>query len=174
MQLAVVNQNVFLLRQALDLMRQVDERLYAGAATDGSSAGIGPHLRHCLDFYRCFETGLQQGRIDYDERRRLPELETRPGVAILELERTIAMLEQLPREDQAVEVRADVGPGEDPEEAWCKSSLLRELRFLVSHTVHHYALIAMVLRGHGIEPGKEFGVAPSTLAYWSETAECAR
>ena len=85
------------------------------------------------------------------------------------------MLEQLQsREDQLIEVRADVGTGEDPEKAWCGSTVARELRFLVSHTVHHYALIAMVLRGHGLDPGEEFGVAPSTLAYWSETAECAR
>ena len=41
----------------------------------------------------------------------------------------------------------------------------RELLFLISHTVHHFALIAFMLRSFGIEPGDKFGVAPSTLRY---------
>lgn len=28
------------------------------------------------------------------------------------------------------------------------------------------ALVAMILRQHGFEPGRQFGVAPSTLAHW--------
>ena len=43
---------------------------------------------------------------------------------------------------------------------WCASSVLRELDFLQSHTVHHYSLVAMLLRLHEIDPGEEFGVAP--------------
>jgi hypothetical protein len=48
---------------------------------------------------------------------------------------------------------------------WCRSSVSRELQFLLSHTVHHYALIAMTLRAAGVELDEELGVAPSTLAY---------
>jgi hypothetical protein len=55
---------------------------------------------------------------------------------------------------------------------WGRSSAERELQFLLSHTVHHYALIALMLRTQGYEPGAEFGVAPSTLAYWKEAAAC--
>ena len=47
---------------------------------------------------------------------------------------------------------------------WSRSSLLRELQFALSHTVHHYAIIARQLRERGAEPGADFGVAPSTLA----------
>jgi len=57
---------------------------------------------------------------------------------------------------------------------WCTSSVLRELDFLQSHTVHHYSLIAMLLRLHEIDPGEDFGVAPSTLKYWKEEAACAQ
>jgi uncharacterized damage-inducible protein DinB len=41
----------------------------------------------------------------------------------------------------------------------------RELQFLASHTLHHYALIAALLRLQGVEPGEEFGVAPGTLEH---------
>jgi hypothetical protein len=56
----------------------------------------------------------------------------------------------------------------------CASTVARELQFLLSHTVHHYALIALILRLQGFEPGEEFGVAPSTLAHWRREVVCAR
>ena len=50
---------------------------------------------------------------------------------------------------------------------WADSSVERELQVLLSHTVHHYALIAVALRLHGHPVDEEFGVAPSTLRYWA-------
>jgi hypothetical protein len=41
----------------------------------------------------------------------------------------------------------------------------RELQFLQSHTVHHYAVIHLMLLQQGIRPDPEFGVAPSTLRH---------
>jgi hypothetical protein len=49
---------------------------------------------------------------------------------------------------------------------WAVTSLERELQFLLSHTVHHFALVALLLRAQGFEVSADFGVAPSTLAYW--------
>ena len=51
---------------------------------------------------------------------------------------------------------------------WVWSSGLRELDFLQSHTIHHFALIAYKLEALGIEVEDNFGVAPSTLKYWKE------
>jgi hypothetical protein len=31
--------------------------------------------------------------------------------------------------------------------------------------MHHFALMAVTLRMHGVETGADFGVAPSTLRY---------
>ncbi len=59
------------------------------------------------------------------------------------------------------------------ESSWATSSVERELQFLRSHTVHHFALIAVILRLSGLEPGEEFGVAPSTLRYRKENGVCA-
>jgi hypothetical protein len=57
---------------------------------------------------------------------------------------------------------------------WSATSVTRELQFLASHTVHHYAVIAAMLRPQGVEPGNDFGVAPSTLEYERGHAACAR
>ena len=59
------------------------------------------------------------------------------------------------------------------EQQWSRSTLRRELQFLLSHTIHHFALIGLLLSFHGVEPGEEFGVAPSTLKHWRSQAECA-
>ena len=50
---------------------------------------------------------------------------------------------------------------------WCASSIERELEFLQSHTIHHYALIGFKLRAFGFDLPVEFGVAPSTLRFWN-------
>src|SRR5437588_542470 len=59
-------------------------------------------------------------------------------------------------------------------DCFMESSISRELQALSSHTVHHFALIAMTLRMHGVETDADFGMAPSTLRYLaSKTAEAA-
>ena len=58
-------------------------------------------------------------------------------------------------------------------EQFMESSISRELQVLSSHTIHHFALIAMTLRLHGIEMDPDFGMAPSTLRYLATVAEAA-
>ena len=50
-------------------------------------------------------------------------------------------------------------------DTYLTSSLARELQTLASHTIHHYALIAMAVRAFGVEVDANFGMAPSTLRY---------
>ena len=45
------------------------------------------------------------------------------------------------------------------------SSIGREMQALASHTVHHFALIAMTLQALGFHLDRDFGMAPSTLRY---------
>lgn len=70
-------------------------------------------------------------------------------------------------------VRSEGVYGEESQRGWVLSTLERELQFLASHTVHHYALIALTLRAQGVTVGTDFGMAPSTLRH-SERERCAR
>jgi hypothetical protein len=52
------------------------------------------------------------------------------------------------------------GPGGDEE--WRHSTLGRELQVVASHTVHHFALIALLLERLSVPVAAGFGVAAST------------
>ena len=43
------------------------------------------------------------------------------------------------------------------------STMARELAFVMSHTIHHQAIVALLLEQHGTGiPSERFGYAPST------------
>lgn len=159
----ILEQNLHFLRQGLELLDAVDAETYA--ATESGRASIGAHLRHCIDFYNCFLHGLETGRVDYDARCRDAAVETDRRAAARVLAEIVDRMAALGPADfgRVLEVKADTPEGAPF--AWSRSSLARELQFLTSHTVHHFALIALLMRQRGHDPGDEFGVAPSTLAY---------
>jgi len=170
MSLPVVEQNLHFLGQGAALLRRLDDDIYARPTSDRPrAAGVGPHFRHCLDFYRCFLRDLESGRIDYDSRDRQPELETSILAGLATVESIMADLDSI-NEEQAqreIMVQHDKFPGESLVTSWQRSTVARELRFLASHTVHHFALIAHLAREQGVEPGDDFGVAPATLEFWA-------
>jgi hypothetical protein len=163
--------SAFLL-QGAELSGELGAELFAEASPLTRGGGIGPHLRHVADFVRALLRDWEAGRVDYDRRERDLRLETDPLRARAELLRLATALRRLESvgAERELWVRSEaalVG------EAWQRSTLGRELGALISHTVHHYALIAVLLRAHGLEPKSEFGVAPSTLAHWQrEHAPC--
>lgn len=174
--LEAVEGNLLVLEQAVDVLRRMADATYAdGGAAPGISP-VGVHFRHVLDHYRAFLAGLDGGRIDYDARDRQVPLERDRDLAIATALGFIADLGRLPAELAArpIEVTVRSVASDDTSPDWSSSSIKRELQFLVSHTVHHYALIKELLRRAGFEAGDEFGVAPSTLAALRRDTACVR
>ncbi len=167
--------NIHYLAQALDLLEALDDEVYGKPYPPFFDNGIGAHLRHNLDHYRGFLDGLGTFRIDYDARERDPRIETDRALAVRQIHEVIESLRHLSEADTgaAVMVKMDSGDETQNGATWRSSSIGRELQFLVSHTVHHYALIGVLARLHGVEPGEEFGVAPSTLRYQQTQLACA-
>lgn len=159
-------------------MAAIDQGLELIEALRGSNGGDGggrvaPHFRHCIDFYDCFLRGAETGRIDYDARARSPELESELGSVALAFRRIreqLGAMGSLPPQTP-VEARADALEDDTP---WTSSTLGRELLFLLSHTIHHYALVDLLLREEGFEVPSDFGMAPSTLKHLERQPECAR
>ena len=165
------------LRQGAALIRRLDDDLFTRAPDKRFRGGVGGQFRHCIDFYECLLQGLAQGDlVDYAARTREHALETDRDYAAQCLDRLADRLAALDADilDRPLNVRSEPRVPGVPE--WCGSTLHRELQFLVSHTVHHYALIVALLGrlGHELEPRyADFGVAPSTLAHWREAGPLA-
>ncbi|HMV83091.1 MAG TPA: DinB family protein [Blastocatellia bacterium] len=167
----MTSSNIHLLEQGLALLAVIDDQPFAQAPKGIAQSGVGGHLRHCLDFYDSFLRGVGEGKIDYDCRERNVLIEKDRAAAATKIESIIRRLGELrtANGEQPLLVKLE---GEQAGEAaaWSHSSISRELQFLLSHTVHHYALMAMLLRVQGVELPPEFGVAPSTLKYWRAKA----
>ena len=136
--------------------------------SDGLSS-IGAHLRHILDRYHCVFAGLARRMIDYDSRQRDRTVELNKeaaAFAIASLQRRLHDLDVL-KDGGETSAELIIRESVDPRAAAIDvpSTLERELMGLVSHTVHHLAIIAMMLRQLGYQPGENFGKAASTIAF---------
>jgi uncharacterized damage-inducible protein DinB len=163
----LVQSNIQWLRQALRLLTVLTDENYCNSPAGFSPHRIGGHLRHILEFYECFLDGLSSGHIDYEARKRNPLIENSRTVAMESAAALIDRLQsdELPGVDWIVWVRMEDSDHQKLEDRFLTSSLARELQVLSSHTVHHFALIAMTLTALGIPVDPDFGVAPSTLRY---------
>jgi hypothetical protein len=153
--------NVALLRQGARLIAFLPKGAYAAPSRIAPGGGIGRHFRHVIDVYSCFLAGAPSGCVDYTRRERSPGIETDSQEALRAAERIVSRLVAPPtkRWKGSFRVRPEEGGSHD----WIPSSIARELEFLRTHTVHHFALVAILMRSAGLEPGDAFGVAPSTL-----------
>ncbi len=163
----IIRDNILFLRQGIDLLRQINDEIYVKAVAPYAASGVGKHIRHNLDHYEMFLAGLQTGYIDYDGRRRDPRIETDRHYATQKMLSIISRLEGLEaqRLDDPISVKMNEGDEVDDSSSRSQSTIRRELQFLLSHTVHHYALIAIILKIQGFGCREDFGVAPSTLKY---------
>jgi len=159
------------LAQGIRAVESLDARSYAASPEPLGPSGIGAHLRHCQDFLDRLLIGVESGEVNYAQRDRDARYEVDADYAVARLRETSARLGALAAVpvDRPLKVRSDSLPNDPP----LDSTLGRELEFVLSHTIHHYALIAMCMRHFGVVPEEEFGVAPSTLRYWRETGRCA-
>jgi hypothetical protein len=155
------------LRQALDLLGGIDDEAYLESPPALAPHKVSGHMRHMIEFYECFLEALDSCHVDYDSRRRDQTIEASRAVAMDRISALIDRLEFEPalRGDGAVFVRMEDASALDIAEPFLLSSVGRELQVLSSHTIHHFALIAMTLNAHGSTVAGDFGVAPSTLRF---------
>jgi hypothetical protein len=168
----LIADNIEALRQGLRLIERLNDRFYTQSNAGLSLSPVGGHFRHCIDFYHSFLAGVESGRINYDYRERDERIEQNRLFAAAKLKLIIESLNRLTgiKDRREIEVKLEGSSNDENGPDWSRSSLMRELQFLISHTIHHYSLIALALRVQGFEPGAEFGVAPSTLKHWGRKA----
>lgn len=173
---ALVDVNLRWLDQAAALVARLDDHIYSQSPAALPQHKAGAHLRHILDFYDAFCRGLDPegmgGHIDYSARRRDSLTAANRQVALVRLRhlRNAFAILRSTLADAIVFVRVEDADLGDNQDCWMTSSLARELQVLSSHTVHHFALIAVTLQAHGVEVDSNFGMAPSTLRFAARQA----
>lgn len=162
---ALLTRSITFLEQGAALAAVLPIENYQANAPGTQSGSVGAHLRHCIEFYRSLLAAVDSGDLDYDLRPRDNELESDPMQAALALHDLVRKLPKLATKDLSAMIRVRHDYDDDGEAAWAASTLARELNFLLSHTVHHYALIAAQLRQAGVMLPEGFGVSPATQRY---------
>ncbi len=151
-----------LLHQMSKMIERLDDIDYAMPAPGRTTGGIGGHVRHCLDHVSALLTGARTGLCPYDRRERGTDVETSRAAAIDAI--TDAMLGLLQLDTLTLESEVYVETQLDPYGAMVitRSSVCREIAFLVSHTIHHNAIVAQMMHARGLSVSPRFGLAPAT------------
>jgi hypothetical protein len=151
-----------LLAELEDLLLAVDPETYRARFAPGVSGSIGEHVRHCLDHVTALLSACQAATLSYDIRQRGTAVESEPFAAMRQIAECRRVLDSWRRRslDDPIRVSSLVSASGDTVIGW--STLGRELAFVLSHTIHHQAVIALLLAIRGLDVPDRFGYAPST------------
>lgn len=167
----LTNANLRVLYQLKTLALHLKDEGYTQSLDLLSGNSIGKHYRHIIEFYQCLLN--TQGVVNYDKRKRSLDLENNADFAIETINTIIAALENEPIVDDC-NYEADFSDN-GGENIKVKTSFAREMAYNIEHTVHHMAIIQIVVKHYfpqiTLEEG--FGVAASTLRYQHQTS-CAQ
>jgi uncharacterized damage-inducible protein DinB len=162
-----------LLQQLFDLVESLSHEEYTQKPVGVVESSIAGHLRHNLDHIEALLRGLRSSSLNYDHRERGTNIERDrfAGMeAILRLEQELRDFpwHQVPH---LLKLTTLVSPDSEP--ITTPTSPERELAFVVSHTIHHNAIIGIMAKLLGIELPAMFGYAPATIVH-QRSRTCAR
>lgn len=139
-----------------------DDETYTAARADGVSGSVGAHVRHTIDHVVALVDRRSGVAVDYDSRRRGTTIEVDRSAALDELERMARGLNGLSDADLLASIDLSSVVDVEGHRVAVRSTLGRELVFVMSHTIHHQAIIALLLASAGQTTPSRFGCAPST------------
>lgn len=149
---------IHFLQKALD---DISEEDYQRIAAPGFQSSVGAHYRHIIEHYQCFFFQEEkQETINYDMRKRNMSIELNICSARQSLSEILEKLKSFRCND-----KRELFVSDDHCDYLIRSSLSRELMFLIGHSEHHSAMIAAMLRIFGYSVDDQFGVANATLNF---------
>lgn len=159
------------------------------SASDYTKNPVGPvkssiasHTRHTLDHVEALLHAIELGVINYDHRERNTSIETDLPSAMAAVDDLLSRLNRAAKCPPAPDTRWVMSTifTEGGKPAVLSTSPVREAAFVLSHTIHHHALIGVMARSLGAILPDRFGYAPSTPANsltpdtTAEQSTCAR
>lgn len=142
-------------------LSDISSETYQSVASPGFQSSIGAHYRHIIEHYQCFFAQFDAEEvINYDARQRNLQIETDTAYALTQLQAVRSRLNNFSCDDKRTVLVQD-----DHCVYQMRSSLSRELMFLIGHSEHHSAMIAAMLRIFGYAVDSQFGVANATINF---------
>lgn len=167
-----------IIAQAETYLNSISPAQYNEVISSHFVSSAGAHMRHIIEHYLSLKSGAETGVVNYDHRQRGGDIETNPQAALTALADIRQWLVKLNVSDeqvlnQSLVVKSEVSVSQTLS-VKLPSSLARELVFVGSHAVHHYAMIGQIVQhqsaNHLIELPKGFGIAPATASFLRTTA----
>lgn len=144
------------------LLNDVPIEVYTARFASEVCGSIGEHVRHCLDHVATLVTADPSAPLSYDQRQRGTAVEASPTEARRQVQYLQGMLDQWSARPLHLPIRVMSMVSPSGETVAARSTLARELAFVMSHTIHHQAIIAVLLAVHGHAVPAGFGHSPST------------
>lgn len=153
-----------ILGQLIDTVEQMDAVSYSSPLPILFGSSIGMHVRHIVEFYQCLLSGLDAELINYDARKRNPDLENDPSFACQFMQQCMAQLEDIVTPLTSLQLIFSTSPDNQIQ---MPTSLDRELAYNIEHAIHHMTIIKMALTQcfPQIPLPRHFGVAYATQRY---------
>jgi uncharacterized damage-inducible protein DinB len=151
-----------LLDELETLLIEVVPDVYCARFATDVSGSIGEHVRHCLDHVSALLTADPSTTLSYDRRHRGTAVEIDASEALRQIQQLKNALNAWSTRslDEPIRVTSMISSSGDAVTGW--STLARELAFVVSHTIHHHAIIGVLLAIHGHAVPERFGHSPAT------------
>ena len=151
-----------LLDELASLLLQLQPSVYTAKLLPGVSGSVGEHVRHILDHVTAFAVAREQTVLTYDHRERGTAVEADSVAALRMIMRLRALLDDVGdgQLDRPMLLSAVISRGCEP--MLMRTTRRRELASVISHTVHHQALIAVLLAMADVDVPDAFGRAPTT------------
>lgn len=155
-----------LLRELAEVVGRVSDVDYVRKPVGVIPGSVGGHVRHCLDHVTALlAAAADTGRLDYDRRERGTPVEHDRSAALRALRDAEARLGSLTEADRDRPLALRVLMTADGEPIEVGSTVGRELAYVLSHTIHHNAIVGAMVKTLGGNPPARFGYAASTLRH---------
>ncbi len=151
--------------QLQQVLSRISDAQFTGNPNAAYPGSIGAHVRHTLDHVQALITATHTGSLCYDHRQRGTSIETNRSAALHQLDQLGQKWLALRSLDLSRTYELQVRLTPDAVPLTMPTSFEREAAFILSHTIHHNAILSLMLRSMGVQLPDGFGYAPSTLQY---------
>ncbi len=162
---------IAIVSQAIDLLDDLSSHEYQKTLPPHFPSSIGAHMRHIVDHFTALLDGIETRHVNYNKRNRYNEVEQTPQYAIEAFEKITKRLENI--ESSELDLQLSVTSEIDVQKSHsttCSSTVERELVFVSSHAIHHYALVKVMCAMQNKDIPKYFGYAPATITNINQSA----